>query len=165
MLCRASLCALFFPPLYPFADFVFLCLHVIFLSSIPVLFLVLPFVSLVSFLFFSCLVLLFCALTSGPPGVSPVTASSSVEHPTFFSSALAAYSSTSFGFFTSCFRFLGLFSSWWGFAAVWYCRRGACYRILPVYSFARSSSPDYFVEGFPEWHFDAQWSPDLANSL
>ena len=31
--------------------------------------------------------------------------------------------------------------------------------------FARSSSPDYFVEGFPEWHFDAQWSPGLANSL
>ena len=30
---------------------------------------------------------------------------------------------------------------------------------------ARSSSPDYFVEGFPEWHFDAQWSPGLANSL
>ena len=28
-----------------------------------------------------------------------------------------------------------------------------------------ASSPDYFVEGFPEWHFDAQWSPGLANSL
>ena len=21
------------------------------------------------------------------------------------------------------------------------------------------------IEGFPEWHFDAQWSPGLANSL
>ena len=30
---------------------------------------------------------------------------------------------------------------------------------------ARSSSPCYFVEGFREWHFDAQWSPGLANSL
>ena len=23
----------------------------------------------------------------------------------------------------------------------------------------------FFVEGFREWHFDAQWSPGLANSL
>ena len=23
----------------------------------------------------------------------------------------------------------------------------------------------FFVDGFPEWHFDAQWSPGLANSL
>ena len=30
---------------------------------------------------------------------------------------------------------------------------------------ARSSSHVYFVEGFPEWHFEAQWSPGLANSL
>ena len=33
---------------------------------------------------------------------------------------------------------------------------------------ARSSSLRhlcYFVEGFREWHFDAQWSPDLTNSL
>ena len=57
------------------------------LYRFPVLFLVLPFVSLVSFLFFSCLVFLFCVLTSGPPVVSPVTTSSSAGHPTSFSSA------------------------------------------------------------------------------
>ena len=54
--------------------------------------------SLVSFLFFSCLVFLFCALTSGPPGVSPVLTSSLAGHPTSLSSALAASSSTPSGF-------------------------------------------------------------------
>ena len=47
------------------------------------------FVSLVSFLFFSCLVLLFCALPSGPPGVSPVPTSSWAGHPHSFYSALS----------------------------------------------------------------------------
>ena len=93
LLGRGSLCALFFPPLYTFGDFVFFYLQFFFLYSIPVSG-SLPrptFVSLVSFLF-SCLVFLFCALTSGPPGVSPVTASSLAGHPTSFSSALAASS-------------------------------------------------------------------------
>ena len=73
----------------------------IFLSSIPVSgYLPRPSfgLSLVSFLFFSCLVFFFCTLTSGPPGVSPVTASSSAGHPSSLSSALAASSSTTFGF-------------------------------------------------------------------
>ena len=48
--------------------------------------------------------------------------------------------------FTSCFRFLGLFSSWRGFAAVWYCRRGACCRILPVYSLLHYSRFSYSWE-------------------
>ena len=94
LLGRGSLCALFFPALYTFGDFFFFCLQLFFLYSIPVSG-SLPrptFVSLVSFVFFSCLVFLFCALTSGPPGVSPVTASSSAGHPTSFSSALAASS-------------------------------------------------------------------------
>ena len=72
----------------------------IFLSSIPISG-SLPrptFVSLVSFLFFSCLIFLFCALPSGPPGVSPVTTSSSAGLPASLSSALSASSSTSFGF-------------------------------------------------------------------
>ena len=48
LLCRGSLCALFFPPLYPFGDFVFFCLQcsLFLLYRLPVLFLVLPFVSL-----------------------------------------------------------------------------------------------------------------------
>ena len=79
----------------------------VFLSSIPVSgYLARPAycLSLVSFLFFSCLVFLFgsfflfCALTSGPPGVCPVTASSSAGHPASLSSAVAIASSTSFGF-------------------------------------------------------------------
>ena len=93
LLGRGSLCALFFPPSYTFSDCLF-CLQLFFLYSIPVSG-SLPrptFVSLVSFLFFSCLVFLFCALTSGPPGVSPVTGLSSAGHPTSFSSTLAAFS-------------------------------------------------------------------------
>ena len=54
--------------------------------------------SLVSFLFFSFLIFLFCASTSGPPGVSPVTTLSLAGHPTSLSSALSASSSTSFRF-------------------------------------------------------------------
>ena len=44
---QGSLCALFFPPLYPFGDFVFFCLQWSFflLYRFPVIFLVLPFVS------------------------------------------------------------------------------------------------------------------------
>ena len=121
LLCQGSLCALFFPPLYHFGDFVFFCLQVIFLSSIPVAgFLPRPSfgLSLVSFLFFSCLVFLFCALPSGPPGVSPVTASSSAGHPSSLSSALAASSSTSFGF-SPLFPFSGAVLLLPGFAAVW----------------------------------------------
>ena len=44
LLGRGSLCALFFPPLYTFGDFVFFCLQLffLFLYRFPVLFLVLP---------------------------------------------------------------------------------------------------------------------------
>ena len=63
--------------------------------------------SLVSFLFFSYLVFLFCAVPSGPPGVSPVTTSFSAGHPTSLSSALAAPSSTSFGFSPLAYVFWG----------------------------------------------------------
>ena len=64
------------PVLTSFMYFWFLCLFLspTVLSSLPVAGSI-PrptFVSLVSFLFFSCLVLLFGALPSGPPGVSPV---------------------------------------------------------------------------------------------
>ena len=100
LLCRGSLCALFFSPLSPFGDCLFLS-SIIFLSSVPVSgYLPRPSfgLSLVSSLFFSCLVFLFCALPSGPPGVSPVTALSSAGHPPSLSSALAASSSPSFGF-------------------------------------------------------------------
>ena len=47
LLCRGSLCALFFPPLYPFGDFVFFCVQWSFflLYRFPVIFLALPFVS------------------------------------------------------------------------------------------------------------------------
>ena len=54
--------------------------------------------SLFSFPFFYCLVFLFCALTSGPPGVSPVTASSLAGRPASLSYVVAAASSPSFGF-------------------------------------------------------------------
>ena len=47
------------------------------------------FVSLVSFLFFACLVLLFGALPSSPPDVSPVPTSSWAGHPHSFYSALS----------------------------------------------------------------------------
>ena len=68
------------PALPSFMYFWLLCLFLspTVLSSIPVSG-SLPrptFVSLVSFLFFSCLVFLFCALLSGPPGVFPVQTSS-----------------------------------------------------------------------------------------
>ena len=55
------------------------------------------FVSLVSFLFFACLVLLFGALPSSPPDVSPVPASSWAGLPHSFYSALSPSSYTSFG--------------------------------------------------------------------
>ena len=92
LLCRASLCALFFPPLFLLVALSFSILVSGYLPR-PTFYL-----SLVSFLFFSCLIFLFCALTSDPPGVSPVTTSSSAGHPTSLSSALSASSSTSFGF-------------------------------------------------------------------
>ena len=68
------------PVLPSFMYFWLLCLFLspTVLSSIPVSG-SLPrptFVSLVSFLFFSWLIFLFCALPSGPPGVSPVPTSS-----------------------------------------------------------------------------------------
>ena len=79
-----------------------------FYPSFPVILIVLPFVSpwFRSF-FFSCLVFLFCALTSGPPGVSPVTALSSAGHPASLSSAVAAASSPSFGFSPLAYVFWG----------------------------------------------------------
>ena len=55
------------------------------------------FVSLVSFLFFACLVLLFGALPSSPPDVSPVPTSSWAGLPHSFYSALSPSSYTSFG--------------------------------------------------------------------
>ena len=69
-----------YPVLTSFMYFLLLCLFrsPTVLSSLPVSG-SLPrptFISLVSFLFFSCLVLLFCALPSGPPGVSLVPTSS-----------------------------------------------------------------------------------------
>ena len=114
--CRGSLCALCFPPFYHFGGFVLFCLRCSFFllswfsGSLdhPSLSL-----SLVSFFFFSCLVFLFgsfflfCTLTSGPPGVSPVTASSSTGHPASLSSAVAAASSTSFGFSPLAYVFWG----------------------------------------------------------
>ena len=100
------------PVLPSFLSFWWLCLflsYVVFLSSIPVSgYLPRPTfcLSMVSFLFF-CLVFLFCALTSGPPGVSPVMASSSAGHPTSLSSAVAASSLTSFGFSPLAYVFWG----------------------------------------------------------
>ena len=90
-----------------FGGFVCLLSAVLFLSYIPVFRLSRSSclcLSLFSFSFLCCLVylfgsfFLFCALASGPPGVSPVTASSSVGRPASLSSAVAAASSPSFGF-------------------------------------------------------------------
>ena len=85
-----------YPVLPSFMYFSLLCLFPssTFLSTIPVNG-SLPrptFVSLVSFLFFSCLVFLFCALPSGPAGVSPIPTSSSAGHPNSFPSALTPFS-------------------------------------------------------------------------
>ena len=104
--CRGTLCALCFAP---FWHLWWLCLSSVCgaLSSIPVFRLSCSSclcLSLFSFSFLCCLIylfgsfFLFCALASGPPGVSPVTASSSVRRPASLSSAVAAASSPSFGF-------------------------------------------------------------------
>ena len=85
------------PLFYTFRSFVFLSPPV--LSSLPVAGSI-PrptFVSLVSFLFFACLVLLFGALPSSPPDVSPVPTSSWAGLPHSFYSALSPSSYTSFG--------------------------------------------------------------------
>ena len=55
---------------------------------------------------------------AGPPGVSPVTASSSAGRPASLSYVVAAASSSFLRVFTSCYRFVGRFSSWRGFAGV-----------------------------------------------
>ena len=84
-----------------FGCFVCLLSTVGFLSSIPVFRLSgssCLCLSLFSFPFLYCLVVLFCALTSGPPGVSPVTALSSAGRPASLSYVVAAASSPSFGF-------------------------------------------------------------------
>ena len=104
--CRGTLCALCFAP---FWRLWWLCLSSVCgaLSSIPVFWLSRSSclcLSLFLFSFFCCLIylfgsfFLFCALASGPPGVSPVTALSSVGRPASLSSAVAAASSPSFGF-------------------------------------------------------------------
>ena len=77
------------PVLTSFLYFWFLCLFLspTVLSSLPVAGSI-PrptVVSLVSFLFFACLVLLFGALPSSPPDVSPVPTSSWAGHPHSFS--------------------------------------------------------------------------------
>ena len=83
--------ALCLPPFCTFHSFVFSSLPVA--GSIPRP----TFVSLVSFLFFACLVLLFGALPSSPPDVSPVPTSSWAGLPRSFYSALSPSSYTSFG--------------------------------------------------------------------
>ena len=130
---------------------------------------------------------LFCALASGPPGVSPVTASSTVGRPASLSSVVAAASSSSW---FSPLAIVLLCCSPLGVVSLGSCSAGeSCHLILlPVFNLysmmvpsltAGSEYPSggegllalcrfvafFFVEGFREWHFDAQWSPGLANSL
>ena len=117
--------------------------------------------------------------------MSAVEASSTFARTVSLSSIVAAASSSSF-WFTSCYLFVVLFSSWRGFAGVLWGRRMLsfsyfnCFNLYsmmvhsltaggeyPSGGVARSSTLRrlFFIEGFRVWHFDAQWSPGLANSL
>ena len=106
--CRGALHALCFAPFWRLlGGFVCLLSAVLFLSSIPGFRLSRSSclcLSLFSISFLHCLIFLFgsiflfCALPSGPPGVSPVTALSSAGHPASLSSVVAAASSSSFWF-------------------------------------------------------------------
>ena len=107
-----------------FGSFVCLLSKVVFLSSIPVFRLSCSSclcLSLFSFPFFYCLVFLFgsfflfCALTSGPPGVSPVTAGRLAS----LSYVVAAASSPSFGFSP-------LAIVWWGSSPLGVVSLGSC---------------------------------------
>ena len=140
--------SLFFPPLYPFGDFVFFCLQVIFLSSI----LVSGSLPRPSFCLFGFVPLLL--LPRLPLLCLVVGSSCCVSSYGFVVGGTSSFLFLCFGcflldflrVFTSCFRFLGLFSSWRGFAAVWYCRRGLCCRILPVYSLLHNGPFSYSWE-------------------
>ena len=55
--------------------------------------------------------------------MSAVEASSTFARTASLSSIMAAASSSSFWFFTSCYLFVVLFSFWRGFAGVLWCRR------------------------------------------
>ena len=129
---------------------------------------------------------LFCALASGPPGMSAVEASSTFARTASSSSIVAAASSSSFWFSPLAIFFVVLFS-WRGFAGVLWCWHvlsfsyftcfNLCSMVVPSLT-AGSEYPSgkggggvlafrrlFFIEGFREWHFNAQWSPGLANSL
>ena len=126
LLGRGSLCALFFPSLYAFGDFVFFCLQLFFLYSIPVF----RFFSssyLCLFGFVPVLLLprlpLLCLVVGSSGCVSSygfVVGGSSY----FIFLCFGCFLLDFFRGFTSCFRFLVLFSSWQGFTAVWLYRRG-----------------------------------------
>ena len=73
--------------------------------------------------------------------------------------------------FTSCYFFVVLFSSWLGFAGVLWYRRVlsfsyfTCFNVYSVVVPSFTAGSEYPWGGGGGGHFDAQWSPGLANSL
>ena len=121
LLCRGSLCALFSPPFCPFGGFVFFCLKWFFffytgfrLSSSSYLLSLLGFVP-------------FLLLPRLPLLCLDVGSSWCVSSYDFVVGWASYFLVLCFGcflfdflrVFASCLRFLGLFSSWRGFAGVW----------------------------------------------
>ena len=121
LLCRGLLCALFFPPFSPFGDFVFSVFNILSFfytgfrfSSSSVLWSLLGFIP---FLGLPRLPLLCFAVGSSwcVSSYGFVVGWASF----FLVLCLGCFLLDFFRVFTSCFRFLVIFSSWRGFAAVW----------------------------------------------
>ena len=147
-------CPLLCSFLATFGGFVCLLSAVLFLSSVPVFRLSCSSclcLSLLSISFLYCLIFLFCTLASGPPGMSPVTASSLVGRPASLSSVVAAASSSSFWF--SPLAFVLLCSSPLGVVSLGSCSASAsCHLVFTCFNLYSMMVPSLTAGSeYPWW--------------